>query len=108
MKKILIALVAVALLVPACGGGSEKDRFIDASIELGCKLVQDPELYQGGDIEKALQVTQEIFASHGFDTEEELIAISNIYESDEDVLAAIQEGTIECSAGTMFDPGLLE
>jgi len=108
MKKIIITLIAVALILPACGAETEKERFIDASVELGCVLVQDPELFQGGDIEKALRTTQEIFAKHGFDTEEELMEIANIYEHDEDVVAAIREGAVECGAGTLFDPTLTQ
>lgn len=100
MKKILIAMVGLSLLLTACGGGSTRDRFVQASIEVGCAMFEDPDSF--GDFEALEEKTREVFAEYGLDIDDpEVEALSEEYQNDEDVLKEVQAGITDC-AGDLF------
>ncbi|MFA4891506.1 MAG: hypothetical protein WC604_04145 [Candidatus Gracilibacteria bacterium] len=110
MKKILISIVGLSLmlgLLPACGGGSEKDMFVSASVELGCAMFEDPKFLK--DYSLVEGKTKEIFAKYGFDTEDQtaMEALAAKYQEDEEVIKAVQEGITEC-AGDLFGSMMLD
>jgi len=104
MKKILISVIGLSLvlgLLVSCGGGSEKDRFVSASIEVGCAMFEDPEFFN--DMTLVEQKTQDVFADYGFDINDDVAmeALANAYQNDEEVIKAVQEGITAC-AGDIF------
>jgi hypothetical protein len=105
MKKLFIILSVSALLLSACNtaGGSEKERFISATVEVTCMIFESGDL-----LDPALEDrTKAVFEEHGFDVEdsEGMLAIASKYESDEEVQKAVEEALMEC-AGELF--GALE
>lgn len=109
MKKILVvSLMAVVLLtLTACGKGSEKDRFVNASVEVGCAMFQDENFFK--DFAKVESKTKEIFTKYDFnvENEDEMKVVSEKYQQDEEVLQRVQEGITKC-AGNIFNQKLLD
>ena len=109
MKKFLIGFVGLSLILgwfAGCGQGSEKDRFVAASVEVGCAMYEDPAFFE--DFSLVEQKTIEIFEEYGFDatSEEEMLALE-IYQEDEEVIKAVQEGITGC-AGDIFGDLMLD
>ncbi len=68
MKKLLSTLILSAVFLVGCGGGeaSEKERFIDANVELACILLE------AGTASATLEEdAKAIFREHGFDVDDE-------------------------------------
>lgn len=104
MKKVLISVIGLSLvfgMFTACGGGSEKDRFVSASVEVGCAMFEDPQFFN--DMTLVEQKTREIFAKKGFDIDDDVAMeeLANKYQYDEDVIKQVQEGITTC-AGDIF------
>jgi len=111
MKKLLSHVLLISLLLTSCSSSrvtvaSEKDRFVDASIEVGCAMFEDPAFFE--DFSLVEQKTIEVFEQYGFDAtnEEEMMALE-IYQEDVGVIKAVQEGLTEC-AGDKFGDLMLE
>jgi len=109
MKKILIvSLMAILLLtLTACGKGSEKDRFINASVEVGCAMFKDENFFN--DFSKVEAKTKEIFTKYDFNVDDEkaMSVISEKYQEDPEVLAGVQDGITKC-AGNIFNKQILD
>lgn len=109
MKKILtVSLMTIVLLtLTACGKGSEKDRFINASVEVGCAMFQDENFFN--DFSKVEEKTKEIFTKYDFDVEneEEMSVVSEKYQEDAEVLKGVQDGITKC-AGNIFNKQLVD
>lgn len=103
MKKFVVGVIGLSLilgLLVGCGQGSEKDRFIAASIEVGCAMFEDPAFFE--DFTLMESKTTEVFADYGFDTDDEAAMMElEKYQEDEEVVKAVQEGITEC-AGDLF------
>lgn len=104
MKKIAVLSVCILMLsfaLTACGGGSEKDRFVAASIDVGCAIFDNPDFFS--DMAAMEEKTMEIFGKYGFDVSDEaaMTVIAEKYQYEEDVIKAVQEGITEC-AGDLF------
>jgi len=116
MKKIAglsIGLVTASLLFTACGGASgEQDRFVQASVELGCLMFENPDAFN--DFSALKTKSEEIFVKHGFDTKDTaaMEAIAEKFQADEDVIKAIQEGMTKCAGdalcGALTNPDTTE
>lgn len=108
MKKFLsISLLTLLVFtLTACGSKSEKDRFVNASVEVGCAMFQDENFFQ--DFAKVEEKTKDVFAKYGFDVEneEQMSVVSQKFQQDEDVLKRVQEGIMKC-AGNIFNKDLL-
>ncbi|MBI4232757.1 hypothetical protein HY605_06010 [Candidatus Peregrinibacteria bacterium] len=106
MKKLIISVVASSLLLTACGSSTdsrpEKDRFIDASVELACMLFNSEDLGDASLEDK----TKEVFAKYGFDVEDDaaMQKVAETYAEDPDVQKALEEALKEC-AGDLFNMG---
>ena len=100
MKKIallLVALLGVSLVLTACGA-SERDRFVNASVDVGCAIFDEPDLFSD---RVALETkTLEVFAGYGFDVTDEvaLDSLSEKYQYEEDVIKDVQDGITMCAA----------
>jgi len=109
MKKILIvSLMAILLLtLTACCKGSEKDRFINATIEVGCTMFQDENFFS--DLSQGEERTRAIFAKYDFDAnnDEEMAVVSGKYQQDTEVKQRVQDGIKKC-AGDIFNKNLFE
>lgn len=97
-------ILSLLLSAMACGAGSEKDKFINASIEIGCAMFKDPEFFK--DFSKIEAKTKEIFAKYGFNTDDAtaMQALADKYQNDESVKQALQDGITKC-AGDVFANG---
>lgn len=100
MKKLFAALIISSVLLAACGGPNEKERFTDATVEVACMVFEsgnpfDPELEQK---------TKDVFSKYDFDVEDEekMEEIAAKYENDTDVQAAVEGALREC-AGELFE-----
>ncbi len=78
----------------AIAADDEKQRFIDATTETTCMVFQAEDLFDP----KLKEDTNEIYASYGFDIEDEdkMIALTEKYAEDEDLQAAVEEALNEC------------
>lgn len=106
MKKLIVGAVLSTLLLTACGSGAdsrpEKDRFIDASVELACMLFNSADLGDASLEDK----TKEVFAKYGFDVEDDaaMQKVAETYAEDPDVQTALESALKEC-AGDLFNMG---
>ena len=78
MKKLLTGLILGALLLTACGkgGGNEKQRFIDASVEVACMIFESEDAFDPNvDWESK---TKEVFAKYDFDVENDAVMNENV------------------------------
>lgn len=75
---------------------SEKDRFVAASVDLACQIVENPEMQN--DLEGALALSMDVFAEYGFDVNDEVAmqSLSDSYQFDEEVIEAVQQGVMDC------------
>jgi len=112
MKKILIvSLMAILLLtLTACGKGGEKDRFVNATVEVGCAMFQDENFFK--DLSNGNEKTKEIFAKYDFNIEgdeamNKMSALSLEYQKDPEVVQKIKDGITKC-AGNTFNQKVLE
>ncbi len=96
MKKIFVLVCVVSVLaLSSCGlFKSEKQKFIDATVETTCLLFNSDNFF---DPELEGQV-KEIYKNYGFDVENEtkMQELTTKYENDEEVQAAIMEALAEC------------
>lgn len=96
MKKLLLGLVLVSLVLAACSSGKpEKERFIDATVEVTCMVFESGDL-----LDPALeQKTKDVFEKYGFDVEDEdkMNEIAARYQNDADVQKAVEEALKECA-----------
>lgn len=98
MKKILITFICASLFLSACGGfGSEKDRFVEASIAVGCAMFENPDDF--ADFTAVEEKTRTVFADAGFDVDDEMAMqeLVDAYQYEEDVEKAVQDGITECA-----------
>lgn len=100
MKKLLSLLLISILLFVACGKKPEKERFIDATVEVTCMVFESGDIFDPALEEK----TKAIFEDHGFDVEDEaaMQEIAQKYQDDADVQTAVEEALKEC-AGDLFE-----
>lgn len=103
MKKLLSLLALSSLLFVACTGATdeadEKQRFIDATVEVTCMVFEAEDL-----LDPSLeQKTKDIFSEKGFDVEDDaaMEAVTAKYENDPDVQAAVEEALAECAGDLM-------
>ena len=104
MKRILISLIGLSLVLgvlAGCGMGSEKDRFINASIEVGCAIFENPDLF--ADAAAVDTKAIEVFSDYGFDATDEdaMMLLTEKYQNDEEVLKVVQEGITECAGDVL-------
>ncbi|MDA1060732.1 MAG: hypothetical protein O3B47_02985 [bacterium] len=105
MKKLLSSLVVGSLLLTACGSGGdskpEKERFIDASVEVACMVFESGDAFDPNIDWEAK--TKAVFADHGFDVEDDaaMEAIAAKYENDPDIEAALEAAMQECAGDLM-------
>lgn len=112
MKKSLpfILGLLVLFILSSCGGKSgtagassgEKQRFIEATLEVTCLVMQSRDLKSDLSTENRPEINQKveaIFKKHKFDVEdsEEMKNISAKYENDEEVVEKIQKGIKNCA-----------
>lgn len=108
MKKLMAGLVLFSLVLAGCGKGGgtqgdEKQRFIDATVEVTCLIFQSEDL-----LDPTLeQKSKDIFKKFGFDVEDEkgMEAIATKYEDDKDVRDAITKALGECGGDLFKDVG---
>lgn len=108
MKKLVSMALLSVFLLSACGAEKpEKERFIDATVEVAC-MIFDTENIAALDEEKATKKTKDIFEKYGFDVEDDaaMEAVTAKYQQDEAVKKAVEEALLEC-AGDLFK-GLTE
>lgn len=99
MKKLLALLLLPAILFVACAEKPEKERFIDATVEVTCMIFESEDI-----LDPALeQQTKDIFVDHGFNVDDEtaMQEIAARYENDADVQSAVEEALMKC-AGDLF------
>ncbi len=103
MKKLISMLALSSLFLVACGGATneadEKQRFIDATVEVTCMVFEAEDL-----LDPSLeQKTKDIFADKGFDVEDDaaMEAVTAKYENDPDVQTAVEEALAECAGDLM-------
>lgn len=85
----------MSLLLAGCSSGKpEKERFIDATVEVTCMVFQSGNILDPG----LEQKTKDIFDKHGFDIDDEkgMEEIAAKYENDEDVKNAVTKAIEEC------------
>jgi len=104
MKKLLISLVGLSLVLgvfAGCGMGSEKDRFISASVEVGCAIFDNPDLFADATAVDSKAI--EVFSEYGFDAtdEEAMLVLTEKYQNDEEILKAVQEGITDCAGDAL-------
>lgn len=105
MKKLLTGLILGSLLLTACGKGGEKDekqRFIDASVEVACMVFESEDAFDPSVDWEAK--TKEVFAKYDFDVEndEAMNAIAAKYQNDAEVTKALEDAMKEC-AGDLLE-----
>lgn len=96
MKKLLACLIIVSLFVGGCSfGKSEKERFIDATVEATCMVFEAENIFDPALEEKA----KEIYEKYGFDAtdDEAMEALTLKYQDDEEFNAAIEKALEECA-----------
>ena len=96
MKKFFALSLGLVLIISGCNlFSSEKDRFIDATVETTCLLFEAEDFF-----DPALEAdVKEVYSKFGFDVEDEegMQALTTKYESDEEVQAAILAALGSCS-----------
>ncbi|MBD3360489.1 hypothetical protein GF366_01665 [Candidatus Peregrinibacteria bacterium] len=98
MKKLLVGILVFSFIL-AFGGcseeKSEKERFIDATVEATCLVFQSENIFDPALEEEA----KAIYEKHGFDADDEeaMQALTEKYQDDPDVNAAIEEALEECA-----------
>ncbi len=101
MRKILIIGVFSVVFLSACGllRGSEENRFIDATVEATC-LVLNSENYMDPTLEDDVK---NIYLKYNFPVEDEevMIEIASKYEENMEVVMAIEEGIEECAGDVL-------
>lgn len=104
MKKTHILLTL--LIFSACSSSQtaidEKDRFIDATKEVSCLLMQNDDLGETLSAANKAQIDEEvrnIFKKHEFDADNDKAfkALSLKYENDKEVIKAINKGIKNCN-----------
>lgn len=105
MKKLLIGIILGSLLLTACGKGGgkdEKQRFIDASVEVACMVFESEDAFDPSVDWEAK--TKEVFAKYDFDVEDDdaMNAIAAKYQNDEEVTKALEDAMKEC-AGDLLE-----
>lgn len=102
MKKLLAILTSSAVLLTGCFGDSrpEKERFIDATVEVTCLVFSSNDLLDP----QLEQQTKDIFKGYGFDVndEEAMLEVAQRYDDDADVQAAVEAALEEC-AGDLLE-----
>lgn len=102
MKKLLAILTVCSVVLVGCLGGvkDEKQAFIDATVEATCLVFQADNIFDPALEEQAIA----IYKAHGFDADDEeaMMALTEKYQDDEDVQAAITRALEEC-AGDFAD-----
>ena len=97
MKKFLLILVAVSVFASGCSllNGSEKNRFVDATIEATCLIFQSDNIFDPTLEDQA----KEIYVNHGFDADDEdaMLALTEKYQDDPEVEVAITAGLEGCA-----------
>lgn len=104
MRKFLAGLVLFSVVLAGCskddgGAGDEKQRFIDATVEVTCLVFQSEDL-----LDPTLeQKSKDVFTKYGFaiDDEAAMKAIADKYEDDKDVQEAVTKALDECG-GELF------
>lgn len=108
MKKLVSVALLGVFLLSACGAEKpEKERFVDATVEVAC-MIFDTKAAEALNEEEATEKTKDIFEKHGFDVEDEaaMQVIAGKYQQDESVKKAVEKALFEC-AGDLFK-GLTE
>lgn len=99
-----IAVLAMALTVlSGCNlFKSEKQKFVDATIEATCYIFEQDNIMDP----TVEQAAKDIYKKYGFNTEndEEMKALSEKYAQDKDVTDKIMAGIQECNPG-LFSGG---
>lgn len=96
MKKLLSLLVLGTLVLSACGKAPEKERFIDATVEVTCMVFQSGDIFDPALEEK----TKDVFRDYDFpvDDQEAMVEIAAKYENDEEVKTAVEAALRECAS----------
>lgn len=108
MKRSLFTLISIFVLISCedplnkTSEKSEKDRFIDASIEVACMVFESEEALDPSVDWEAK--TKEVFAKHDFDVENDEVMneIAAKYQNDPEVTKALENAMKEC-AGYLFE-----
>ena len=97
MKKLLFILVICSVLLAGCLGGvkNEKQAFIDATVEATCLVFQADNIFDPALEQQAI----DIYKNYGFDADDEeaMTALTEKYQEDADVQAAITQALEECA-----------
>lgn len=101
MKKLLAILAVCSVFLVGCLGGvqDEKQAFIDATVEATCLVFQAENIFDPALEEQA----KEIYRKHGFDADDEaaMTILTETYQDDADVQAAITQALEECAGDLM-------
>lgn len=116
MKKVFVLAIFSFFVLSACGAnvfeateigapaqveGDEKQRFIDATVEMSCMLMRAENLSEFLSADNRPSVDKqlsEIYKKYGFDVDdsEAMEALSKKYEDDDDVVEGVQLGLLDC------------
>ncbi len=116
MKKIFVFALFSVFVLSACGAnvfdatevgapvqveGDERQRFIDATVEMSCMMMRAENLseFLSADNRPAVnKQLDEIYKKYGFDVDdsEAMEALSKKYENDDDVVEGVQLGLLDC------------
>lgn len=99
MKKFASIILITSLLIIGCNKAkSEKQKFIDATVETACLVFQQPDL-DNLDIKALEEKTKEIFKKHGFEVQDEaaMQALTDKYTMDKEVQDALTKALEECA-----------
>ena len=96
MKKLVLLMVASSLVLTACGEKPEKERFVDATVEVACAIFGSGDF---SDLAAMEAETKEIFADHGFDSsdDEAMKALTDKYSQDSSIEDALKVALEECA-----------
>ncbi len=84
---------------------NEKERFIDATIEVTCMLLESENMLDPSIEDQAL----EVFVKYGFEPDQDMIsALSQKYENDDFVMEEISNGVEQCWDETVASNWVLE
>lgn len=101
MKKVIVAVVVASFLLTLGGCNffkSEKQKFIDATIESTCYVLGQASTYNA----EVEQGVKDIYAEYGFDSEDKvkMEEIAQKYKEDPDVQNEILQALTECGGET--------